>query len=865
MLALLPLILIAQIEPPVLKRFVEAEYPASALAATSEAVVGVEIVISDAGLVDTATVVESAGADFDAAAMDAVLRFEFEPARLDGEPIPVRILYRYRFTVQQVAPPPVANLTGVVVDRWERHPLPGVTIDLLPSATSTQTTSSTITDDLGRFCFVGLSTGAYALRLSGPDMVTVTTTHEVREGVAAALELGVERTVAEEEELDIEIDDEEIVRAPSVRKRAVETRIESAQATVIPGTQGDTVKVVQNLPGVARSAAGSGDLIIWGASGSNTRAYVDGIVTPRVFHTGGVRSTIGPELVEAIELAPGGYGPRWGRAVGGLVSVQTKSLSSITGVHGHVAADVLDGSASVSAKLADGVWAAAAGRYSWLDHTFGNAVDESARALVPIPRYWDYQAKLQLAPGVDDELAVLAFGSGDDVERTSNLSDPSSASSEQTFEQYHRVGAVWRRARADGSTIEVTPWLGTDHHERIAKRGDVPATETRTLWRGGLTVGDRLPLASWLRLAWGVDLEVVDAKLSRDGSVTEPPREGDVRVFGAPFDDRTNGDRWSVVLAGRGLGRRLAGERGPVESEPGRRLDTTVVDGDRAQPPRGDEPVIGFSDIDVALDPRLEIRWRAAQWLAIEAAAGLYTQPPDPAELSSVFGNPRLEPAHGQHFLLATKLEPIERLELEVTGFFTRLDQLATRSAQPSPPIAKATEAHGQGRTFGMQAFLRYAWEDVVFGWVSYTLMRSERRDTPDSAWRLFDGDQTHVLAAVASWNIGAGFSAGARFRYATGFARTPVTGAYFNARDGLHVPTYGTHNSERMPEFMQLDLRVAWRREFAPVTLSVYLDVQNVTNRANPEEVIYTSDFSRQGYVTGLPLLPVLGLKAEL
>jgi hypothetical protein len=39
-------------------------------------------------------------------------------------------------------------------------------------------------------------------------------------------------------------------------------------------------------------------------------------------------------------------------------------------------------------------------------------------------------------------------------------------------------------------------------------------------------------------------------------------------------------------------------------------------------------------------------------------------------------------------------------------------------------------------------------------------------------------------------------------------------------------------------------------------------LDVQNVTNRENPEEVAYSPDYSSKRYITGLPILPVLGAK---
>jgi hypothetical protein len=43
---------------------------------------------------------------------------------------------------------------------------------------------------------------------------------------------------------------------------------------------------------------------------------------------------------------------------------------------------------------------------------------------------------------------------------------------------------------------------------------------------------------------------------------------------------------------------------------------------------------------------------------------------------------------------------------------------------------------------------------------------------------------------------------------------------------------------------------------------LELYLDVQNITNHANAEEIVYNFDYSEQSYITGLPILPVLGAR---
>jgi len=145
---------------------------------------------------------------------------------------------------------------------------------------------------------------------------------------------------------------------------------------------------------------------------------------------------------------------------------------------------------------------------------------------------------------------------------------------------------------------------------------------------------------------------------------------------------------------------------------------------------------------------------------------------------------------------------------------------------------------------------------------VSYTLSRSEIKDTPGAPWILSNYDQTHLLTLAAAYDFGRGYNVGLRFRYATGFPRTPVMGGYDDVALGEYQPAFGTVNSIRIPAFVQLDLRAAKEWKIGPSRLEVSLDIQNVTNQANPEEIVYSSDFSRMSYITGLPIMPVLGLR---
>ncbi len=193
------------------------------------------------------------------------------------------------------------------------------------------------------------------------------------------------------------------------------------------------------------------------------------------------------------------------------------------------------------------------------------------------------------------------------------------------------------------------------------------------------------------------------------------------------------------------------------------------------------------------------------------------------------------------------------------------LDDLVARDLSVTPPLAKVLTQEGIGDVFGVQVTARVIGWNGLSGWLSYNLSRSRRKDAPSQDWRLFDHDQTNGLIAVAGWEQGA-WTVGGRVRLATGEPRTPVLGALFDSRTGRFEPIVGVHNGTRLPTYFAADLR-AERRFGDPKALrgAVYLEIQNLTDRANAEEIIYSADFSKQGYLTSLPLLVLAGVRIEV
>jgi hypothetical protein len=154
------------------------------------------------------------------------------------------------------------------------------------------------------------------------------------------------------------------------------------------------------------------------------------------------------------------------------------------------------------------------------------------------------------------------------------------------------------------------------------------------------------------------------------------------------------------------------------------------------------------------------------------------------------------------------------------------------------------------------------------FGFVSYTLMRSERRDElgPDGGrWRLFDRDQTHIVGATGAYRLGRGWEAGASIRYTSGTPYTPVVGSTYDGTTDVYSPRLGPAMSARNPAFSRIDLRIQKTWTFSRWSLAAYLDVQNVLNSPNREGFEYSYDYRRRQGNGGLPILPILGLRGEL
>ncbi|HNN94826.1 MAG TPA: TonB-dependent receptor, partial [Pseudomonadota bacterium] len=544
-------------------------------------------------------------------------------------------------------------------------------------------------------------------------------------------------------------------------------------------------------------------------------------------------------------------------------------------------ADLLDVSAMLSGAAGPRLRLLAAGRYSYLDRLLSALSRPDLGDYFPLPQYWDAQAQAQLALPAGARLRATILASGDTTVRAHALGEPGQVQRETGGATSYRLGLHYERPSngvGDGAGgLQLAPWLGLDRRSYDAHFGGQDTARLSDDWLYGLRASHRQTLYSRrpglsISLSLGGDLLGRYAQVSRTGTLSRPARDETGVVFGQPPGLLVNSDAWSVHLLDVALYAVLGLRLGQLSVEAGLRGGGVLSDVSRLLPRGGDSPPLGGRQIEAQLAPRLQAALQAHRTLRLSLAGGLYQQPPSPSDLSAVFGRPRLGSSRAMHLTAASSFSPHPRLQIELAGYLRLLDRLVAASPLPTPPLASALTGDGSGRAYGGQIRLQLSeatlgrgrWAPQLSGWLGYSLSRSERREAPTAPTLPSLYDQTHSLQATARLALRR-LSAALRLQYTTGQPRPAVLGSYYNAWTDQDEPLLDPLGSARLPEFLQLDLRLEYTFLLpAGLRLSTQLEIQNLTNHPNVQELAYSADWQSAAPITGLPTLAVLGLRVS-
>jgi TonB family protein len=824
----------AKITPPELVKFVEPEYPEQAKQTGAEAEVTLVLEIDENGAVTKAEVLKQVGQGFDEAAIAAARQLVFRPAQRGERPVKSKIVYRFSF---HFTPPPApaapesGSITGRILIGDTEQPLAGARVSI---STAEQLVLELNTAATGVFTAPSLAPAKYSVRISAPGFEPFSAEESLAPGEAVSLVYRLTPLATDATEI--------IVRGTRPRREVTRRVLSRRELSRVPGTSGDALRAIQNLPGVARPPALSGLLVVRGTGDQSTPIFVDGLWFPNIYHFGGVSSVVPTEMLDEINFYPGNFGVRYGRAVGGVVDAHLRETRDDGRYHGLLQVDLIDARAMLEGPvpLVKG-WNFIGGfRRSHIDAWLIPLLEGGDTQISAAPVYYDYQLLADTRPSPKSYFRIGFLGYDD---RFRLVDDASKDGGDlEAVNASLGVGTIFEASLSDATRIDATLSVAR-FHQRFAQ-GNILFDTVAHGFVGRSELAHRLLPNATLRMG----LDLLAAPYTIEGQIPEEAASGAPDIGSAVTTPTRVFDRNGTFL------------------QPAAYAELSVKASRRAELVSGVRGDYSFENRRFDVSPRLTARYDlvpGARRLSLKGGSGLFHQPPGLAEIVLSDEPKRLRSARAWQNSLGFEKQLTDKLELSVEGFFNLLDNIVTR--QPDERGALRYVNEGTGRIFGAELMLRYTEDDDFFGWISYTLSRSERSFGDGQPSELFFLDQPHILTVLGSYNLGRGWEVGGRFRFTSGNLYTPCVSGLFSSTSTSYLCVNGPRFSERVDPFHQLDIRVDKRWVFSSFTLGVYLDLINAYNRINPDFFEYNFDFSQSREQSGsLPIVPSLGVRGE-
>ena len=734
------------------------------------------------------------------------------------------------------------TLSGRVLEKGSKKPIAGAVLFLMPLKTRTEA------DAKGNYSFENVDDGTYDLVITAPEYDRKEILVDIPKSASSSDASRIFLARAADSVFEFTVTGKRNRREESTQTLSQESFL------TVPGASGDPVKAAQNLPGVNRTAGFSSQIIIQGSEPEDTTYQVDGHEIPLVFHFGGLSSVLFPEAVDRLELGTAGYGVERGRAMGGIVGLWTREPSA-NETRGLAFMDTLNAGALVEGPAGEDGFYLLSMRQSYIGWILSKVAEgNDSFNLTAAPQYRDLTGLYSKKLSDKTDFRITSFYSKDSLSfllKEPVEGDPNFRGNLDNVTEFYRVIPGIQYRLDSKNSFDFSIGIGKDKIKVDAGENyffiDSNVISTRGEW-SRIWIGDSSGDELTTHLGWDntyarTDFDILLPSGYTAGGVFNPFSSGEAKL--ARGFSKTNSVGEYLRTDWRPL-------KGPWTLSPNLRVDR-------------------FSTThEWIVSPRPAIKYAVNEGLELSSSGGLYAQPPQPQDINPSFGNPDVKSPRAYHARLGFKKDfrPGSTLGFRLNGdafwkgvhdIIIQSNRTVTRDGQT---VSENTRNGAEAQVIGTQWELQYT-GDHWKGALNYTLSRARRREG-SSSWTPTASDQTHVATLLGSYRASAKWSYSARLRFVSGNPVTPITGSTFDSDNDVFLPNRGAYFSERLANFFQLDLRIDRKWTFETWILSAYLDIQNITNRANVESVSYSFDYTQKREATGLPIYPILGLKGE-
>lgn len=606
-----------------------------------------------------------------------------------------------------------------------------------------------------------------------------------------------------------------------------------------PGGNRDISNVLRSFPGVGSTPAFRNDIIIRGGAPSENRFFLDGVEVPLINHfqtqgaSGGPVGIINVNLIREVDFLSGAFPANRGNALSSVLEFKqidgNKEKWKFRGTIGSSdAAVAADGPIGKKATLI------VSARTSYLQFLF------SALKLPFLPTYYDMQFKFKYA--IDDrrELTILGLGAIDLFRL--NLQ------ANETVEQRYQLRILPKNQQWNYT-------LGGVYREFTKKGGRHTLVLSRSMLNNTAT-------------KYQDNQEDNPQKLILDYASQEA--ENNLRY---EFDFRVKSWKFNVgagLLYARFTNRTynrintLAGID-TIDFSSRLNLASGRIFGQVSKTFAQDKINLSFglslenNDFNSQManplnqfSPRLSLSYSFIENWALNASLGRFVQRPQYTVLGyglpdGSLGNLNngLEYIQADHLVAGIEYAPTENTRITLEGFYKMYNRypfslrdsiaLANLGADFGVVGNVPVNSSAQGRAFGLEFLAQQKLFKGLYGILAYTLVRSEFSDKNGnlipSSW-----DARHILSLTAGYKFKRNWELGVRFRFVDGQPFTPYDTLTSSIKSVWDITQMGISdvnklNSERIPAYHQLDLRVDKVWYFNKWSLNLYLDIQNIYN----------------------------------
>ena len=615
------------------------------------------------------------------------------------------------------------------------------------------------------------------------------------------------------------------------------TRISAEELRSVPGSFGDPLRGLQSLPGVAVVNDGAIAPAIRGSRPEDNIYYVDGIPAGRLFHVGGLISTLYPDLVSRFDLYSAAFGAQFGNATGAVIDVALRRPRTDR-IGGEIDVSLLSGNVLIEGPIAPNHSFYFGAKRSYIDLFVKQAPkgDSDDGVIVQIPKYYDYLGKYFWRIASGHELALTFNGTKDQLD----LDVP--ANSKLAAQEPVLVGSGRFRGSERTSALTLNSELSTAVFNRFAFGQRISSDDSQigTALNVQVRQTDQFltDRVEWRvnenhALNFGLEAHAVRSKIGlsvRDARCTEFSPDCD--LSSAPLQSSQEDLRVNYSLFHLQHRWQFA-QRWAL---------TTGVHHSRDQYLKRNDT-----------EPRLNLAYRWTDNTTVYGAWGRHNQFPDAAQILPVIGNQQLDHLHATHAAIGVTQKIAGGWDVRTELYRKVLKDLV---------VADSTLNYvngGSGTARGIELLLRKSAtpENALSGWLSVSWAASTRRNDLTGQEFRSAYDQPLIINLVGNYPLPNRWTIGAKWSYHTGQPDTPIVdvGTY---PDGRARPIYGSINSDRLPAYHRLDLRAARQvsREF-----SFYFEIINAYARNNVGGYSYSADYRSRKPISLLGFTPSFGV----